>query len=72
VTALEMPIHRDHYAEGQRTCRHCGEEIVPCGPYGIGCWARGWKHAQFMESMPVGAHYCHGRSVNPVAEPAEA
>ena len=52
------------------SCRHCGEEIVPCAMYGIGrCVAAGWKHVRFIESMPVGAHYCEGRSVNPVAEP---
>jgi hypothetical protein len=52
------------------TCRHCGEEIIQCGPYGLGCWAKGWKHTRFVDSMPAGAHYCEGRSINPVAEPA--
>ena len=36
-----------------------------CGPYGLGCWAQGWKHLRLLDTMPVGAHFCEG----PVGEP---
>jgi hypothetical protein len=49
------------------SCKHCREEIVPCGQANLFC--RGWKHVRFLDSMPIGAHYCGGRSVNPLAEP---
>jgi hypothetical protein len=51
------------------TCRHCGQEIVPCPAPTVIPVCKGWKHARFIDSMPVGAHYCEGRSINPVAEP---
>jgi hypothetical protein len=59
-------------AGGVTACRHCGEEIVPCGYLGLGCWAHGWKHLRWIDSMPVGSHYCGGRSINPLAEPEAA
>jgi hypothetical protein len=53
-------------------CRHCKREIVPCPAPSMIPVCKGWKHAEFLDSMPVGAHYCGGRSVNPVAEPVTA
>jgi hypothetical protein len=50
-------------------CRHCSEEIVPCPTPSMALFCEGWKHVRFIDSMPVGAHYCDGRSINPVAEP---
>lgn len=56
-----------HVAE-TAACRHCGDRIIPCSHAVLFC--KGWKHVQFITSKPIGAHYCGGRSVNPVAEPA--
>jgi hypothetical protein len=54
-------------AETGTSCRHCHEPVVPCtGQRGSFC--KGWKHAAFLHYGPVGAHYCEGRSINPVAE----
>lgn len=52
-------------------CRHCGGEIVPCpaAHRAMIPACKGWKHIQFIDSMPIGAHYCEGRSVRPSAEP---
>lgn len=53
-------------------CRHCGQEIVQsCDPPSLPGLCRGWKHTAWLDQMPIGAHYCGGRSVNPLAEPAE-
>jgi hypothetical protein len=57
-----------HDAE-QVFCRHCGEEIIPCGGSLIPSVCTGWVHAGY-ESQPIGRHYCGGRSVRPSAEPA--
>lgn len=51
------------------SCKYCREEIVPCPTPSTIPVCRGWKHVRFLDSMPIGAHYCEGRSVNPVAEP---
>lgn len=55
---------------GVTSCRHCHEEIVPCPTPTLIC--EGWKHVRYLHFGPIGAHYCEGRSVNPVAEPAIA
>jgi hypothetical protein len=51
------------------SCRHCRGEIIPCTEPIRYC--KGWKHAAYLHYGPVGPHYCEGRSVNPLAEPAE-
>jgi hypothetical protein len=55
-------------ADISQACRHCGEPIIPC-PEPIR-FCKGWKHAGFA-GKPVGAHYCGGRSINPMAEPKD-
>jgi hypothetical protein len=55
--------------EPPRTCRHCGGEIIPRD--GRTRYCKGWKHVAYLHYGPVGPHYCEGRSVNPMAEPAE-
>jgi hypothetical protein len=52
------------------TCKHCGEPIERC-PIDPCSWNGGWRHAGYL-SQPTGSHYCGGRSVNPIAEPAES
>jgi hypothetical protein len=49
------------------TCRHCCEPIVRCTEPIQYC--KGWKHAAYLHYGPVGAHYCQGRSINPLAAP---
>jgi hypothetical protein len=56
---------------GMTACRHCKQEIVPCPTPSLTPCCAGWKHAEFIDSMPIGAHYCEGRSVNPSAEPTD-
>ena len=51
------------------SCRHCHGDLVPCPAPSMIPVCKGWKHAEFLGSMPIGAHYCFGRSVNPAAEP---
>jgi hypothetical protein len=56
--------------EAATVCRHCGAEITRCPEEPVvGLFCKGWKHAEFVAAKPIGAHYCGGRSVNPVAEP---
>lgn len=50
-------------------CRHCGGALVRCDPPHAVPVCKGWKHTAWL-SMPIGAHYCEGRSVNPSGEPA--
>jgi hypothetical protein len=52
------------------SCRHCGEEIVPCPTPTLIC--EGWRHVRYLHFGPVGSHYCGGRSINPVAKPEAA
>lgn len=53
-------------------CRHCDAEILRCTSGHQIPVCKGWKHVQFIDSMPIGAHYCEGRSTKPSAEPGEA
>lgn len=53
---------------GAAACRHCRGAIVRCRPERQIPACKGWKHVAWL-SMPIGAHYCGGRSVNPSAEP---
>ena len=51
-------------------CRHCGEPIEPCPT----CppereVTKGWRHVGY-DSQPMGGHFCGGRTVNALAEPA--
>ena len=57
-------------AEAGTACRHCRELIVPCTEPVRFC--KGWKHAAFLRYGPVGAHYCEGRTLSPLAEPEPA
>lgn len=54
-----------------KPCRHCGGPLIPCrrSDHDLPV-CRGWLHAAWL-SMPIGAHYCDGRSVNPSGEPGE-
>ena len=64
ATAMRDDVERS-------SCRHCGEEIVPCkGGLRPGCIGKGWRHAALAGSRPIAAHYCGGHAENPVAEPA--
>lgn len=55
-------------------CRHCGQPIERCkhdpwpgsSPY----MCKGWRHVGY-DDQPMIGHCCEGRSINPVAEPAE-
>jgi len=54
------------------TCKHCKQPIEPChraGQLPTGVCA-GWRHTALIAGRPIGAHYCRGRSINPLAEPA--
>ena len=42
--------------------------VIPCTEPVRFC--KGWKHVAYLHYGPVGPHYCEGRSVNPLAEPA--
>lgn len=66
---LDAALERIRQSAGVRACRHCHAEIVPCS-CAVKAVCNGWKHTEWLVSMPVGAHYCDGRSVNPPAEPA--
>lgn len=66
---LDAALERITQSAGLRTCRHCHGVIVPCAPAHEFPVCKGWKHTRFLDSMPVGAHYCDGRSINPSAEP---
>jgi hypothetical protein len=67
----------EHRAEQRRTeppppvtCRHCDQPIAGC-PEAPCVNPKGWFHLG-MPDRPIGKHYCAGRSINPLAEPAEA
>jgi hypothetical protein len=51
-------------------CAHCQQPIERC-PHdcAAGHLLRGWRHTGY-PGKPIGAHYCGGRSINPVAEPS--
>jgi hypothetical protein len=78
VVSLAGMITRAHAAgkagafteEDVRPCRHCGAPLIPCRYGHEFPVCLGWKHAAWL-SMPIGAHYCEGRSVMPSGEPAE-
>lgn len=53
-----------------KPCRLCGGPLIPCRSGHDLPVCKGWKHAAWL-SMPIGAHYCEGRSVNPSGEPGE-
>jgi len=53
-----------------KPCRHCKCPLIPCRRGHNLPVCKGWLHAAWL-SMPVGAHYCEGRSVNPSGEPGE-
>jgi len=53
---------------GAAVCRHCRGVLVRCDPKHQFPACEGWKHVAWL-SMPIGAHYCQGRSVNPSGEP---
>ena len=49
-------------------CRWCLQEIIPCTAMPVPA-CKGWKHVRFLDTMPIGAHYCGGRGIYPSAEP---
>jgi hypothetical protein len=67
--SAELAAAEDIVMGDDSACRHCGGLIVPCAEPARFC--KGWKHALFLHYGPVGAHYCEGRSINPMAEPED-
>ena len=51
-------------------CRHCNGEIVNDCPQPARGVCKGWRHTEFITSVPVISHYCGGRPGDGVlAEP---